>query len=71
MDLALGWHLGGIVTKGLHSCSYLYTEYYPDLPEVMAEALADRENLWREAEENEHFLEETGLSSMRKKLLCQ
>lgn len=25
----------------------------------------------RSAEENEHFLEETGLSSMRKKLLCQ
>lgn len=25
----------------------------------------------RSAEENEHFLEETGLSSMRKKLFCQ
>ena len=71
IDLALGWYLGGTVTQGLHSCSYLYTEYYRDLPEVMAEALADRENLWREAEENEHYLEETGLSSMRKKLLCQ
>lgn len=69
LRLALGVYLEGIVTTRLEG-RYLYTRYYADLRDVLAEALEGWNRLWRTAEACDETLRGTGLSEAQQFLIA-
>ena len=71
LDFSLGWHKQGIVTEGPFRCSYLYTEYFRDITEVLRYGLGRSPDWRREAEEADRTLDASGLNPDRKFMFAQ
>jgi hypothetical protein len=71
INIVLGWHHAGIVTRGAHECAYYYTRYFANLAEVLRYGLAHAATWWAHAEAADRELAASGLSPDQQFLIAQ
>ncbi len=71
IDLALGWHLAGTATHGLHRSAYAYTRWFADLPAVLGHACARLGAMRNQAAADDAVLERSALNPDQRMMLAQ
>ncbi|MFI3168670.1 MAG: glycoside hydrolase family 52 protein [Faecalibacterium sp.] len=71
IEIALGWYLPQVVTSGLFTSKYYYTQYYTSLLDVLDKTFGYSARLWTEAAANDAVLAASGLSEERKFFVAQ